>query len=724
MKKYYVCALVLLFILPVFAQRTYKTKEYHLSFKENGSLEGNQKMPTVLKKLDKLIINLPNQTPLNPSDKINKFKDDLLSFYFDRKSPFYWYITYSDFRSSSDIGEQMIQKYNVINNIDAEFNGISYPLNEFWLPPATTDVKISLIKRFEQNKVLLEHIKNTSNLYDSSWEIYIPFLDTLREKVLPSALRIHDLLQREKLVSSTPQFNQEILQELIRVDPYREHIHSLFKRVALPNMKWMNQWYWYTKAVPKINPFFRDPQKLLLKTEELLVLAKERLKLFDSYLTNSLSSGIPNGFKSFNEVKKEHTALMNGVAELENLKKNLQLEKSLYDKWLATLKFTSQPLNESTLYISDKETIRWMHHYDGGQKYKSLNIDNTLPSQIADRDQIIALVYNVPDSVVLDLNAKDSTIIPRTKLAEALDPFEKALLQSLNGVDAMTTLFGKWFPVLNPGSITFPSGGIHSLAGSIGVSADNLTELVTLDQIAYNNLIKEFEDTYSELKWLMDQTPIPAQIFQLKGEENKKMPLHTEVHNVEETLHKEGNRSVTYKLAVKGKTGAPVITQTYTKYARTYFWPALGAVYIPNSRDASVFDEKTGQFSTSAKVDNFEVIAGVKIYPWGTNISRDMKTFKNTYWNNLRGNQFVTSRLFGFLGLGMRHKFLKNYVGGLGFDIVPGFSVQTGANLLFQKRYELENGKVKNEYERPVYNWYIGLSLDPTIVPQIVNIFR
>ena len=726
----------------------------------------------------------------------------------------------------------MLRAYLVPNSLSAQFDPKSSIPNLLPIADGLTDVKLSIQKILHNNKVLLTHIDTTRGYYKASWELYLPLLDTLRVKSLPAALKINELLLEEGLSGNRYLFNPAVVNELKKIYLQRSRIRNLFEGIVGPNMPWMNRWLWYTKGIPKLNPFYRDPQPLLTETDNLLTIAKERLKLLDISLKNDLGLSDIN---SFAELKSEHTLLMNGVSGLETLKKNLTKEKSLYDRWLNSLTFTSEVLNDMTLYVSDEKTIRWMHHFDAANQYKSLNIEKTLPSQVSDRDEVIALIYNAPDSLKLVLNATDSTIVPRPQLAQSLAPFEQSLLASLGGVDAMTTLFGRLFPIVNPGSSQVPPVTLSASVGNLSrikadedrlrqgaemrdssspdseiiaeaknLLAQGFTELafrklgrklilgqfekanisdsdtkniinglrygfattiscatsttstsaneaclfvkdlfakldkedsltfVSLiydlfavkDTVVYKKLIQNYEVTYQELKWLLDQTPIPPQILAVKGQTNKAKPFHTEVHNVEEALHKIGSTAVKYALRVKGKTDPPVISQTYTKYARTYFWPAVGAVYIPGSRNASLFDEKTGQFSTSTNVDNFEVIAGVKIYPFGANISRDLKTVQRTKWNDWRGNGFVTSRLFGFAGLGMRHKFLKNYVVGAGFDIIPGLSVQGGRNFLFQKRYELENGRVKNEFERPIGNWYYGISLDPTIVPQIINIFR
>lgn len=256
------------------------------------------------------------------------------------------------------------------------------------------------------------------------------------------------------------------------------------------------------------------------------------------------------------------------------------------------------------------------------------------------------------------------------------------------------------------------------------------TKLGIIDYKDYEGLLIEYVDSQAKLAWLLNQTK-PLLSITLKPD--KTPAYQTFVEFPEQKLELTSAKQVTYKVFMNGDK-EPTVTRTYKNYVRVRWWPTLGIAYVPGNRSGSLFDEATGQFKSGNEFDNFEALVGVKYYPYQTNPARDLTTRRLIYNKfgqptstsrpNLdRGNAFRNT-LFLTGGLGIRHQFLRNYYLGLGGDITPGLSLQAGANFIFQKRYELENGKIKNEYERPRTFFYVGLSIDAGIVTNLIGIFK
>ncbi|GAB4029815.1 hypothetical protein [Spirosoma gilvum] len=245
------------------------------------------------------------------------------------------------------------------------------------------------------------------------------------------------------------------------------------------------------------------------------------------------------------------------------------------------------------------------------------------------------------------------------------------------------------------------------------------------DDVAYAELIAEYKTSQTHLGWLASQTE-PILSVSLKDDDTP--AFRTVIEYPEKKLDMTSSKKVTYQVFLNGNKEAET-KRFYTKYTLARWWPTVGIVYVPGNRTGSVFNDSIGTFKPNDDFDNFEALVGVKYYFKKTNPVRDHKTSKlikqkfGLQANIDRGNAFW-STMFLTGGFGVRHKLLRNYYLGVGGDITPGLSWQTGFNFIFQKRYQLENGRIKDEYERPKGYFYLGLSIDPGVVTNLINIFR
>ncbi|MCE7044059.1 hypothetical protein [Dyadobacter sp. CY312] len=245
------------------------------------------------------------------------------------------------------------------------------------------------------------------------------------------------------------------------------------------------------------------------------------------------------------------------------------------------------------------------------------------------------------------------------------------------------------------------------------------------DIVAYGEVVQDFIDNREKVIWLIDQTDPVSEI-----KRGPVLPaLYSSVVSYPEArLEMASSKKVTYELFVNnGKQSA--VRKSFTKYALSRWLPTVGITYVSGDRSGTVFNDSSGTFRPGQNFDNFEILAGVKFYFKKTNSTRDRATSRlirkelGADVNVSRGNGFATS-LFASGGLGVRHKFLRNYYLGLGGDVIPGLGLIAGFNFIFQKRYQLENSAVKNTIDRPRPYAFFGLSFDPVIVTNLINIFK
>ncbi|GAB3710179.1 hypothetical protein GCM10027592_46950 [Spirosoma flavus] len=194
-----------------------------------------------------------------------------------------------------------------------------------------------------------------------------------------------------------------------------------------------------------------------------------------------------------------------------------------------------------------------------------------------------------------------------------------------------------------------------------------------------------------------------------------------------ESRSAKGSNRISYILTEEGKSTA-VAKDEYTTYKTVRFWPTLGINYVFGSRTSMVFSSTSNISDTQPDIDNFEAVAGVKIYlaKGGKNITTSAATRRKIDQigkdNKRLGNHF-NSGTFVHVGLGISHKFLRNYFFGLGHDLFPGVSVQGGAHLFFIKGYDLQNGQIKSSVDIPRFRPYVGIYLDPTLVTRLIQLF-
>jgi len=246
------------------------------------------------------------------------------------------------------------------------------------------------------------------------------------------------------------------------------------------------------------------------------------------------------------------------------------------------------------------------------------------------------------------------------------------------------------------------------------------------DQKDYEIIVRDFQQAKTRMRWLLEQT-IPVLEINLKDETTP--DFKTVAEYPEAKLEMSSSKQVKYE-EYRNADKEPVVIRSYGKYELARWWPTVGIAYVPSGRSGSVFNDSTGTFVSGNDFDNFEILAGVKFYPWRTNPVRDNATRRlirgkfSGDSNVSRGNAHISNTAFLTGGFGVRHKFLRNYYLGVGADLTPGLSLLVGINYIFQKRYELENSRIKSQVERPKGFLFFGLSVDPNIVANLVGIFK
>jgi hypothetical protein len=247
--------------------------------------------------------------------------------------------------------------------------------------------------------------------------------------------------------------------------------------------------------------------------------------------------------------------------------------------------------------------------------------------------------------------------------------------------------------------------------------------LIELDVV---NQLKKYNDSKYTVKWLSLQTPPPFEEIEGAYKNPEKKPaFRSENVLTGESRSAKGNNRISYTLTEEGKS-VIVAKDEYITYKTVRFWPTVGINYVFGSRTTSIFDETNQSFKPKTDIDNFEAVVGVKIYWRKKNITQSAATRKLIESigkdNGRRGNDFL-SGTFGHFGMGVSHNFLKNYYFGLGHDIIPGLSVQGGLNVFFRKKYDLQNGQIKREFDFPVGRPYFGIYMDPTLVTKLIQLF-
>jgi hypothetical protein len=482
---------------------------------------------------------------------------------------------------------------------------------------------------------------------------------------------------------------------------YQDFVQRMNKAIE-SNKVWINATAWINNY-PTMNPLgIVDTAELKKENEtyqeqltELKDINEQRTKCIDckttdpkwstyslkDYYTDEIKVAIVNltaMIEKNNTLIKENTARLNNLAEKETI------------------------LNELKIYASNnklgaKSKTVFMRLHNAFDKFNFKKYDKPFEKErYVESEELKTVVYNIPENVT----------ITYTDSVYSIEETEIFTEHAKKQVGAFNTF-------LNSDAIK--NLRTNPLAGDERENAAPLIALV-------NDFIRE----YAKVKWLLDQT-VPSDLPELKTYGPK---YRSEVFEASEK--KEQSYVVKYTFTSTKKDEAkPIAKNTfkYTVYKKQYIQFTAGIMYLPNNNNNERIQSeyKNGSFS-SKSLKPYDVVAGVKIYPFGLNVRRWFPVV-----NTARGNRkilfkrgdLLINRVSLFAGLSVSQEQLRNYFVGGGFEIVPGLGLNVGANFYTTKTYKFDNGvmtKEKEVFKKPSY--YVGLTLDPIVLFQVTGILK
>ena len=633
-------------------------------------------------------------------------------------------------------------------------------------------VEYSIVSDDNDNQLVARHLDSTSSFYKGISKAHLDYIRGMRKK----ARNVTNLISREYMADSLNKlsFNLGLTQQLELFEGQKKQISTIYWNVLNLNKDWIKSWLWYSGGKILLNPFevTVDTTAILNGIDEQIIELEEELKLWNIVLHNDLSQ--------FENINLEISLISNQISDLKIIRTDHHALGRQYELWINQASKKNKIHYSGVWHLSSKESIRWMNHYDINLDLKNVSKEGGDPNMVSDQDQMIEYVHNVKEGDNVRLVSSTAAFQPKSPLQLSLEEIEKQFSGLSGSGVKLSSLFS--FKSVNgfepfktsPQTSFFMDGSVDSsivavpcdeaINGTlrnlrfddpdkveiIGTLIGNCTAETTKDYLLkliliqdrfqyiywiyshfnvepvaeYQALIDEMRETMDHMEWLLSQTKPPLKI-DLKDDEMA--DFRTVALMPEEMLDITESSKISYSVFHNDEKEA-ALKSTYKKYRRAGFLPTIGLAYIPSERTGSVFDPAAKQFVAGKRFDNMEVLIGVKWYPIKTNPVRKIATTRlirgnvGRSANFYRGNSFA-SKLFVTGGLGVRHDFLKNYYLGAGLDIFPGVNAHLGSNLILRKHYQLSNGEILREQQRPTGFWYFALSFDPGIVASLTNIF-
>ncbi len=643
-----------------------------------------------------------------------------------------------------------------------------------------SNVNYTVVIQDFDNEILSNHLKKTKKLYKGIGPAHDNYLSGMRRKFQNDV----NLINEQFIIDSLGEkdFNIELIRDVIRLQPHITQINRIYDFVLNANEPWLHAWMWYTGGIIQLNPFNVTSDTTLIRSrlDAQIFELEEELKTWHNLLAhdntkfeivnkkitvisgalarlrrqreNSMTLG--SKFKTWNQqVSQQGKLLYSGNWQISS-------EESIH--WMHHFD-AAKDYN----YLSKKDSLPdklselddvvvEIHNVKDGDKIKltsSLaNFQPKSPLEISLKEIEDAFTGNVALTKDLStlagrqislgsrMGASRTTAFLVEKRNKASAKQKKVFTDEIECKEAIRLkLDSLKYDDLNKAAII---GGLINECQGVDYN-DNLRDLVYANRAEfvlqlfenfdiqafddYRIVINELNEVSSKLDWLLTQTT-PVLEIELKPDETADFRTVTEFP--EEKLEITDSKEVNYSLFVNDEKGAE-LNKKYKKYKQIRFLPTIGLAYVPENRTGTIFDEATGQFSPGKRFDNVEALVGVKYYFLSkskTNpvqhdpTSRLIHNRISRSANLLRGNA-AEHRFFVTGGLGVRHQFLRNYYLGAGGDIIPGINAHFGLNFIFRKRYNIENGKILNEQERPRPYLYFAISFDPGIVASLTKIF-
>lgn len=640
--------------------------------------------------------------------------------------------------------------------------------------------KLAFKRPSKENEIIVRHLAASKVEYKKHWDpLNNPTFQEISQNFRSLKGTIDSLLVLDsaRYLPNQQPFNIEVMKNLVRLIPYQKNIDTIFDEVMNENRDWIKRWLWYTGGEVKLNPFPYFNTALLLKRA---YAQKRVVEDRAALLKSSVASG---AFSNFSINEQNLTRLSAALVAINEQITLLKSDSAQSTEWLSKVKQKSKVLYEGEWPISTPDKINWLVHYTYDAQKKKLTAQTKsehLPSFTSLQDQRAILIHNVPAGAEITAKTTEKVIQLKSSTDSSLSVFSANFGESLKGIDNVNKILASLGPLLGT-ALKVASAGTgfgarsssevklqtlnnrnrisswDSLLNDVQKSLDffkiipdgsnlfdnelnriknqvipnsatpleisNFAVLFKAQDLinSYPRLISDYRNTKLKHDWLSEQT-VP--LLEIKNYEDDTTPAYrTIVLYPEDSLTLKKTKEVNCDLFLD-KT--QLAKTKYQKHELIRWWPAMGGVWVHGNRGYNVYDAAKGTL-VQEPVSRFEAIVGVKLYPFKTNIayknSDAQLTRLGKHYNRKRGNS-ILNRGFFFGGLGVTKNIFKNYCLGVGVDIIPGISMQTGFNFISQKSYEFDKGVIKNESEYLKRYPYFGISVDPGIITKIIGAFR
>ncbi len=718
-------------------------------------------------------------------DDFNSYKCSIDSYlpttingeYFDKNKVYKVKITIKGSKSTKtlDCEVNYSSKFGTTDVIDIQDDNKDYgEIEEITFQLIKTNVDNTIIKNY------LDSVKATPGF--KNWDKYREAYITHKANILKESQEIDRLISLWELDKQTNssranllepsvccEYQTELCKKLEKIKCENEAIIALTEWILKENCEWIKKWLWLTGLDnPSLNPFIVSDvsaEEIKNVTEEIAALQAQIEVLKASFARTSIPEKEGKTYRDFlaklDTLNQEATRASNRKASLLDYQKK-------YNDWLARNTIESQLLYAGQLFISKPERIIWMPQFDASYNYKLMNPDKSIPDLIAERDAINPLAINVKRGTVVTSQETVKPFVIKTRISEVIDEqwgntFDSLLVLAKNlGIGALEPLLNKSISsTISPenGQKATPEKAVKATATekeiiNILLKAQKDLQVLSaheIDEILKEKMSEEARKFFEELKtlviqkstcltnidlynkaksylsWLDKQTP---PILELKLKANEDTLLHTDWAQSKQKAAKKGSVEVTYSLKASDgkKTDTVVEEQVYKQYETTRFWYGVGLAYVPSPRYTSEYDITTKAFKENPEPQQLDIVVGMKWYPCKMNQMHTRERARYTAYEKKyqlpRGNA-LQNRFSVFFGLGVRYKFLRNYFLGAGYDIVPGLNINGGVNAYFQRRYEFENGQLKQSYDQLKMNrGYIAITTDVAVFSRFIKLIN
>ncbi|WP_128546052.1 hypothetical protein [Larkinella soli] len=368
-----------------------------------------------------------------------------------------------------------------------------------------------------------------------------------------------------------------------------------------------------------------------------------------------------------------------GLKQKRDRLKSLVARRSELDAALKTKDFL---VYEGTFFVSDADHLSFMRNHDARRGYLPMNLP--IRQEYTENQQVNLMVYNARDSVKFDIAFKPAT--EATPLAEVINP----VLAQLSGIDFSQFINAKTLP----GADTSTQAAVDRF----------LTEKAYVDNA--DQLLDFFGREFHPI------APLPV------AEKDTTPVFFTQVETT--LLDTLPPRRVTYTISnPKQPKGASFKSQfTINKLYR--FLPAAGVFYSGYDEPDVTAGAKGGL--NTASLGGLRTVVGLKIYPFPTYLRDPYFVYSRKRLKEF-GPAFDYRKFHLLLGADVA-KPTRSFVTGVGLDLWSGISLQTGLHWVRAQQPLFDGGQPAGSRNLLKNALYTGISIDPAVVIQLINLFK